>query len=257
MYLVNQQLFYDKSPIASNSLSDRMISMNDNKQNIWPDGFIWSSPPDIGARIEDFIDNALTALEELDEARAEWVSENLPEDYEMTYFFRDHTLRVAEDVKNTCLHMGLSDDVAENMYMAMLVHDIGKTQLPVDLWDMVEKPEDDIKAKRRSHTELGIEIVKDEFGDLEHPFIDLMRDIMLHHHEQMDGNGYLGLTGDKLSAPVRLACIVESFDGYSIARPHFGERDISNEGVITRMRDEKGAALYDMELFEAFAATKL
>lgn len=231
--------------------------MNDNEKYQWPDNFIWSSPPEIGARIEDFIDQSLTALENLDQQRAEWVAENLPEDYEMTYFFRDHTLRVAEDMKRTAATLGLPDDAIENLYMAMLVHDIGKTKLPVDLWDMVEKPADSIKAKRRSHTELGIEIVKKELGDIDHPFIDLMCDIMLRHHEQMDGKGYLGITGDKLSAPVRLACIVESFDGYSIARPHFGDRDVSNEGVIKRMREEKGADLYDMELFEAFAQTKL
>ena len=84
-----------------------------------------------------------------------------------------------------------------------------------------------------------------------------MKDIMLNHHEQQDGGGFLGKSGDQLSTPVRLACIVESFDGYSIARPHFGDRDISVEGVLKRMRDEKGADIYDMELFEAFAATKL
>lgn len=84
-----------------------------------------------------------------------------------------------------------------------------------------------------------------------------MLDIMINHHEQMDGNGYLGKTGAELSAPVRLACIIESFDGYSIRRPHFRDRDISTEGVLTRMREEKGEALYDMELFDAFAAMKL
>ena len=33
-----------------------------------------------------------------------------------------------------------------------------------------------------------------------------MKDIMLNHHEQQDGGGFLGKTGDQLSAPVRLAC---------------------------------------------------
>lgn len=225
--------------------------------NKWPDDFIWNEPPEIGARIKSFIDESLAALKALDEERKAWVTANLPDDYVMTYFFYDHTMRVSEDVRKTALHLGLSETVAENMYMAMLVHDVGKTRLPASLWDMVEKPEDDIKAKRRSHTERGIEIVKETLGDLDHPFIDLMCDIMLCHHEQMNGEGYLGLHGDQLSAPVRLACIVESFDGYSIVRPHFGNRDISNAGVITRMRDEKGADFYDMNLFEAFAATKL
>lgn len=232
------------------------MSASFKNKNQWPDDFIWREPPEIGAKIKAFIDQQLAALKELDERRTIWVKDNLPTDYEMTYFFHDHTLRVAEDVKKTVRHMGLNDTVAENMYMAMLAHDIGKTKLPLGLWDMVEKPEDHIKAARRAHTKLGVEIIADELGDIDHPFIDLMGEIMLKHHEQMDGGGYLGLTGAQLSAPVRLACIVESFDGYAIARPHFGDRDISVEGVLTRMQDEKGAAIYDMELLNAFAEMK-
>lgn len=230
--------------------------MSTETENQWPDDFIWSDPPEGGAEIKSFIDRQLIALKELDERRAIWVKDNLPADYKMTYFFHDHTLRVAEDVKKTVRYMGLNDNVAENMYMAMLAHDIGKTKLPLGLWDMMEKPEEHIKAERRSHTERGLEIVADELGDMDHPFIDLMADIMLRHHEQMDGHGFLGLSGDQLSAPVRLACIVESFDGYAIPRPHYGERDVSAEGVLKRMRDEKGAEIYDMDLFEAFAAMK-
>ena len=89
-----------------------------------------------------------------------------------------------------------------------------------------------------------------------HPFMRLMRDIMLNHHEQMDGKGHRGVKGADLSPPVRLACIVESFDGYATARPHFGDRDISIEGVLNRMRTEKGADVFDMDLFEVFAETK-
>lgn len=251
-----RQIFKRLSLVLCNR-RDKINTMTNDLPHKWPDDFIWHDPPEIGARIKSFVDDSLAALKALDEERKKWVAANLPEDYVMTYFFYDHTVRVSEDVRKTVLHLGLSETVAKNMYMAMLVHDVGKTRLPASLWDMVEKPEDDIKAKRRSHTELGIGIVKEKLGDIDHPFIDLMCDIMLRHHEQMDGSGYLGLTGGKLSAPVRLACIVESFDGYSIARPHFGDRDISNAGVITRMRDEKGANFYDMELFEAFATTKL
>jgi HD-GYP domain-containing protein (c-di-GMP phosphodiesterase class II) len=125
---------------------------------------------------------------------------------------------------------------------------------------MTEKPEDDIKNLRRTHVDLGLAMVDQAIKDGElpdqHPFIALMRDIMLNHHEQMDGKGFRGIKGDALSLPVRLACIVESYDGYSIARPHFGDRDISPEGVLARMRDDKGADLYDMELFNAFAQYK-
>jgi len=213
--------------------------------------------PETRDSVHHFIETQMAALKAFDQKRQEWVKNNLPPSYEMTYFFHDHAYRVAEDVKQTALYMGLSDQIVNNLYWAMLPHDIGKSLLPLHIWDTVEKPENEIKKLRRSHTELGVGIVGEVLGSISHPFIDLMADIMLNHHEEMNGGGFLGKTAEELSTPVRLACIVESFDGYSIKRPHFGERDISVAGVLTRMREEKGAAIYDMELFEAFAATKL
>lgn len=225
--------------------------------NQWPDHFSLSDDPEAEEQIRVFIDAQMAALRAFDRKRKEWARDNLPPSYKMTYFFHDHAHRVAEDMRKTAQHMGLSDKTAENLYQAMLAHDIGKSLLPLHIWDTVEKPENDIKRLRRSHTELGLNITKEVLGHIDHPFIELLTDIMLNHHEQMDGNGYLGKGGDELSAPVRLACIVESFDGYSIRRHHFGERDISVPGVLKRMREEKGDAIYDMELFEAFADMKM
>lgn len=223
----------------------------------WPDHYDLNDTPDIQKRFQKLITDQLAALKDLDEQRKKWVKDNLPSDYKLTYLFHDHTLRVAEDVKHTLLYMGLSERVANHMYDAMLLHDCGKSQLPLHLWDMVDKPEDHIKSERRRHTEIGAAIIEDQLSDIDHPHKDLILDIIRYHHEQMDGQGHAGIKGDKLSKPVRLACIVESFDGYSIARPHFGDRDVSVPGVLARMRDEKGAKLYDMELFETFAQMKI
>lgn len=227
-----------------------------NTEYSWPDQFDIRNDPVFQERIRPFIEREMEALRQFDEKRMTWAEKNLPAGYEVTYLFHEHTQRVAEDMYKTARHIGLGEHTAQNMKWAMLPHDLGKRFLPLELWDMMSKPEDDIKRVRRSHTQKGADYVKKNLP-VEHPFVDLMLDIMINHHEQMDGNGYLGKTGAELSAPVRLACIIESFDGYSIRRPHFRDRDISTEGVLTRMREEKGEALYDMELFDAFAAMKL
>jgi HD-GYP domain-containing protein (c-di-GMP phosphodiesterase class II) len=222
----------------------------------WPDGFDLGTDAVFQDRIRPFIDHQMARLAGLDRERAAWVAQNLPPDYRMTYIFHEHAARVAEDMRRAAIALGLSPQTAETLYWAMLPHDIGKTALPADLWDSVEKPPDAVKALRRSHTERGAAIARQELP-IGHPFAALMLDIMLNHHEQMDGHGFRDLEGSQLSRPVRLACIVESYDGYAIPRPHFGARDISPEGVLKRMREEKGEALYDMELFEVFAEMKL
>lgn len=217
----------------------------------WPDHFDVRNDPVFEERIKPFIENQLAQLKIYDRQRQ-------AENPDITYIFHEHAERVAQDAKKTCAHLGLPENVQENMYWAMLVHDLGKRVLPTSIWDSPEKPTDEISKFRRSHVHRGVEIVQDELGDIDHPFIDLMIDIMANHHEKMDGTGERKLKAEDLSLPVRLACIIESYDGYTVRRPHFGDRDLSPAAVLEKMRSEpgKGAAMFDMELFERFAETK-
>ena len=173
------------------------------------------------------------------------------------YEFHLHSERVAQNVKKTCLHMKLPEYVAENMYWAVLPHDIGKMALPVDIWDKEEKPDADLKNLRRSHTTTGVDLVQSSMDNVEHPFKDLMLDIMFNHHEKMDGTGHHGVHGEKLALPVRLTCIVDSYDGWRIRRPHYGkDRDTSVTGVFKRIKNEKGAEFFDMSLVKQFKKMK-
>ena len=105
----------------------------------WPDSFDLRDEPEIGGRIRSFIDTQMAELAAFDELR--------PDGH--TYIFHEHAQRVAENVKRTCLHMGLGELVATNMYFAVLPHDIGKKNLPVELWDSEEKPDARLKHIRR------------------------------------------------------------------------------------------------------------
>lgn len=212
----------------------------------WPEEFDFETDGVCQSLFKPFIADELERLKECDAMRPPGA----------TYLFTPHAERVARNVEKTCLHMGLGKIVARNMYWALLPHDIGKRLLPVAIWDQEDKPDDVMKRLRRTHTELGVKIVDESLGDVEHPFKDLMKDIMLNHHEQVDGQGYRGLPAVKISTPVRLAAIVEAFDGWSIRRPHFGKRDVSIPGVLKRIREEK-SGFFDMDLFEQFAAMKM
>lgn len=215
--------------------------------NEWPGNFKFETDETCQKVFKPFILQEIENLKAYDAARPKGI----------TYVFHEHAARVAENMRRTCLFMGLPGHVAENLYWAVLPHDIGKRLLPATIWDQEEKPSGNVKKLRRTHTLLGVQIVQETFPDIAHPFKDLMTEIIHLHHEQMDGNGTHGVAGDDLSAPVRLAAIVEAYDGYRIWRPHFADRDISPPGVLARMREEKGAEIYDMALFEAFEKVKL
>lgn len=228
------------------------VSSNSN----WPDNFDFETDETCQNVFKPFIEAQLSSLKAFDAQREEWCATNMPSNYHVTYKFFEHTNRVAKDLRETVLHIGLGEKIANNLYWAMLPHDIGKKLLPVNIWDLLEKPEDDIKTLRRSHTDLGATVVSKELPETKHPFRDLMVEIMVNHHEQIDGGGFHGLEGEDLSHAVRLASIVESYDGWAIRRPHFGKRDTSPAAVLERMRTEK-IHMFDKDLFEAFAEMKM
>ena len=213
----------------------------------WPDNFDFRTDKICQSVFKPFIEKELKDLKSYDDKR--------PDD--ITYIFHEHAQRVADNMKKTCLHMGLGETIAHNMYWAILPHDIGKKNLPPDIWDKEEKPTNSLKKFRRTHTLLGAQIVQEYFPDTNHPFKELMIEIMAYHHEQMDGHGTHGIAGEKLSPPIRLAAIVEAYDGWRIWRPHYADRDISIPGVLNRMREEKGAEIFDMDIFESFAEMKM
>ncbi|MCB1592743.1 MAG: HD domain-containing protein [Alphaproteobacteria bacterium] len=214
--------------------------------NGWPDAFDFRTDEICQTLFKPYILDQLKKLAEYDAQRPPGT----------VYIFHEHARRVAQDVRDTCRSMGLSEQIAENMYWAVLIHDIGKMHFPPHIWDTEEKPDEDTKAHRRTHTEKGGEEFEAAFAEVNHPFKDLALEIMHLHHEQVDGQGPMKMPGEKLSPPVRLTSIVEAFDGWSIPRPHFGDRDTSPPAVIERMRGEK-SHMFDPELLESFAKMKL
>lgn len=174
------------------------------------------------------------------------------------YEFHLHSERVAQSMKKLSIKMGNDKDISDALYWATLPHDIGKILLPIQIWDLDDKPTEHQRNERRSHTWQGIEIIKNEFGkacNLD-PFLMLLIDIMKNHHEAIDGSGHHKITGDHMSQEVRMVCICDAFDGYSIKRPHFGDRDISPESVIKRMEVEKSGQ-FDLQILEKFKETVL
>ena len=172
------------------------------------------------------------------------------------YPFPAHVQRVANDMRALAVRLNLSSEVQEALYWVSLVHDAGKRSLPHRIWDTKGKPSERIRAQRRRHTLLGVDIVNEAFGaDDHHPFLDLMRDLMAHHHETLDGSGWLGLKDEALSFYNRMLCVCDAFDGYSVWRPHFGKRDLSQAAVFERMMTEKKGQ-FDAPILDAFMLMK-
>lgn len=134
-------------------------------------------------------------------------------------YTRGHQERVARISKAIATEMDLSPDNIAAVEMAALVHDIGKLSIPAEILSMPRKLSPLEFSLIQEHPLKGYEILK----DIDFPWP--IAEIVLHHHERLDGSGYpAGLRGDVLM-PARVlavADVVEAMASYRPYRPALG-----------------------------------
>ncbi len=118
-------------------------------------------------------------------------------------------------------HLGMREDDQRRLTRASLLHDVGKAFIPLAVLDKPGKLTDQEIGVMRQHPRLGYEALVAQGG-----FPPEMLDVVLHHHEFLDGSGYPnGLRGDQISDIVRLTTIVDIYTAlvekraYRLPRP--------------------------------------
>jgi putative nucleotidyltransferase with HDIG domain len=102
-------------------------------------------------------------------------------------------------------HLGMREDDQRRLTRAALLHDVGKAFIPVAILDKPGKLTDEEMTVIRRHPRLGYDALAAQGG-----FPPEMLDVVLHHHELLDGSGYPnGLRGGQISDIVRLTTIVD------------------------------------------------
>ena len=76
----------------------------------------------------------------------------------------------------------------------------------------------------KSHVNKGIEVIEKIIGDFElsqMPGATVMRNIVLGHHEYLDGSGYpRGLKGDQVPVEARIVTVADILDALLSVRPY-------------------------------------
>ncbi len=140
--------------------------------------------------------------------------------------------------------LGFSSADKRRLAFAGLLHDIGKAGVPVALLEKPNPLEGEEIAAMRQHALLGFEALRGV------PGLDPdMLDMVVHHHEYLDGSGYPhGLAGSELSDLVRLMTIADVF-GALIERRAY-KAPLSSESAY-RVLESMGPKL-DTDLVRAF-----
>ena len=112
-------------------------------------------------------------------------------------------------------HVGLNDALLAALTEAALLHDVGKTQIPLEI---VKKPGALDKAERKlieSHTTLGAEILVQAEGL--HP---LAPTVALEHHRGVKGGGYPDL-GEAIPHPMsQIVSVADVYEAITGARSY-------------------------------------
>ena len=157
-----------------------------------------------------------------------------------------HVIRMSHYSKLLALAAGLSEQVAERLYQAAPMHDVGKIGIPDHIL-LKPGPLDVAEWKiMKGHPEIGKEII----GYHDSPLLRDAQTIALTHHEKWDGSGYPHqLKGDKIPLIGRIIAIVDVFDALTTERPY--KKAWSVEDAITLIKLESGKH-FDPELVSLF-----
>ncbi|MDD5058653.1 MAG: PAS domain S-box protein [Sideroxydans sp.] len=157
-----------------------------------------------------------------------------------------HQARVAEVAREISRQMDLPEDQVQAIYLAGLLHDLGKISIPAEILSKPGRLNEVEYSLIQMHPQSGFDILKGV--DFPWPIAQMV----LQHHERMDGSGYpQGLKGEEILMGARIlsvADVVEAMSSHRPYRPGLG-LDAALEEII-----RKRGIHYDAQVIDACVA---
>ncbi|HBM15888.1 MAG TPA: hypothetical protein DD381_06050 [Lentisphaeria bacterium] len=145
-------------------------------------------------------------------------------------YTRHHQRQVANLAVQVGMEMGYDKDRLIGLYIASLVHDIGKVAIPNDILEKTAPLTTEEYRIIREHPTTGYEIFND--FDSRWP----IKEIIYQHHEKLDGSGYpRGLKGDAILEEARIISVCDTFEAIVNDRPY--RQKLSVDSAIKVLRD--------------------
>jgi putative nucleotidyltransferase with HDIG domain len=151
-----------------------------------------------------------------------------------------HQRRVAELARTIAKEIGLSDWQVTGVYVAGLLHDVGKVSVPSEILSKPGK----ITASEfdiiKNHCQVGYDILR----RIEFPW-PVTRAI-LQHHERLDGSGYPeGLSGNDIVIEAMILGVADVVEAMSSHRPY--RPALGLESALAEIKRGSGI-LYDSDV---------
>lgn len=154
-----------------------------------------------------------------------------------------HQRRVAELARAIAKEMGLSEWQIMGIYIAGLLHDVGKVAVPSDILSKPGKINENEFSIIKNHCQVGYEILR----RIDFPWP--VTKAVLQHHERMDGSGYPGgLSGEDIVLEARILGVADVVEAMSSHRPY--RPAVGLDSALQEISQASGI-LYDPEVVEA------
>lgn len=154
-----------------------------------------------------------------------------------------HQRRVTELAWAIASEMGLAEKQVEGLRTAGLIHDLGKISVPAEI---LSKPSELTEAEMslvKGHPRVAYDILK----EIEFPWP--VAQIVLQHHERLDGSGYpQGLSDEEILLEARILAVADVVEAMVSHRPYRPARAIDE--ALEEISQNSGT-LYDPEVVDA------
>jgi response regulator RpfG family c-di-GMP phosphodiesterase len=161
-------------------------------------------------------------------------------------YTRGHSERVGVYASKIAREMNFPKDVIERVYIAGLLHDVGKIGVRDAVITKPERLTPEEYTEIKAHPEIGFRILEP---------VEFLRDVapcVRHHHEWYDGSdrGYPDrLRGDQIPLPSRIILVADTVEAMTSDRPY--RKALSLEAVISEIHKYTGTQ-FDPKVTEPF-----
>ena len=148
-----------------------------------------------------------------------------------------HQRRVATLARAIAEEMGLPDHQIEGIFMAGVVHDLGKIYVPAEILSKPSRLNDIEFNLIRTHSQVGYDLLK----TIDFPWP--IAQIVHQHHERLNGSGYpQGLSSEQILIEAKIICVADVVEAMASHRPYRPARGV--EAALEHVQEESGN-LYD------------
>ena len=153
-----------------------------------------------------------------------------------------HSNRVGDLAAELANLLDLDTTTICQISSAATYHDIGKIKIPISILDKPGRLTDSEYTEIKKHAVYGSDMMKNLF-------VPEVCDMILYHHENMDGSGYYGLDGDNIPLGSRIIHICDVYDALISDRPY--RNGWSKAKAVAYMR-EQSDTMFDAAILDLF-----